>query len=54
MTDLNTQIFYTFLRDYNKNLYEKMKNKELNLDILLENFNLIKNNSLTLAGNLIF
>lgn len=54
ITDLNIEKFYKFLKDYDEGLYLKLKNHKLDLQIILNNFNLMKEDKLTLAGNLIF
>ncbi|MCK5807562.1 putative DNA binding domain-containing protein [bacterium] len=54
ITDLNQQRFNLFLEKFDKNLYDGVKNNNLNLITLLQNFDIMKGNNLTLAGNLIF
>ncbi|PCJ20673.1 MAG: ATP-dependent DNA helicase [Candidatus Cloacimonadota bacterium] len=54
ISDINTELFYQFVLDNDKDLFEGLKTKSLNLEIILENFNLMTNKHLTLAGNLIF
>ncbi len=54
ITDLNQQLFYLFLEKYDKNLYEKLKSGDLDFKRLLQNFDIMRGNNLTLAGNLIF
>ena len=53
INDLNMQLFYKFLKKFDKNLYQEVIKNKLDLMTLLQNFNIIKENSLTLAGNLI-
>lgn len=54
ITDLNQQLFNKFLGKYDKKLYEELKNGSMDLKKLLQNFDIMKDNNLTLAGNLIF
>ena len=54
INDLNMQLFYRFLEKFDKSLYEELKHNKLDLKILLQNFDLMKDDNLTLAGNLIF
>jgi predicted HTH transcriptional regulator len=54
INDLNIQIYHHYLEKSNKEVFDKLKNKELNLGVLLENEMIMKNHNLTLAGNLIF
>jgi len=54
INDLNMQLFYRFLEKFDKSLYEELKNDKLDLKILLQNFDLMIDDNLTLAGNLIF
>ena len=54
ITDLNQQLFYIFLEKYDKDLYDKLKNSDLDLKKLLQNFDIMRGENLTLAGNLIF
>ncbi len=54
ITDLNQQLFDIYLEKANKNIFSKLKKGELNLATILENQMIMKNNQLTLAGNLIF
>ncbi len=54
ITDLNQQLFDIYLAKANKDIFNKLKKDELNLAIILENQMIMKNNQLTLAGNLIF
>jgi len=54
ISDLNMQLFYKFLEKFDKSLYDELINDKLDLKILLQNFDLMKDDNLTLAGNLIF
>ncbi len=54
ITDLNQQLFYIFLKKYDENLYDKLKNSDLDFKRLLQNFDILRGENLTLAGNLIF
>lgn len=54
ISDLNQQIFYEYLKKDNNKILEKLKNEELNLQQILHNKIIMRDNKLTLAGNLIF
>lgn len=54
ISDLNLQIYYRYLEQANRDVYNKLKQGILDLNTLLENEMIMKNNNLTLAGNLIF
>ena len=54
INDLNMQLFYKFLEKFDKSLYIELQNNKLDLKILLQNFDLMKEDYLTLSGNLIF
>jgi len=54
ISDLNMQIYLNYLEKSNKEVFEELKKEKLDLHILLENEMIVKNNSLTLSGNLIF
>lgn len=54
INDLNMDKYNIFLQQNNKEVWSKLGKKELDLNIILENDKVIKNNQLTLAGNLIF
>ena len=54
ITDLNQQLFDKFLEKYDKELYEGLKNSNLDFKRLLQNFDIMRGENLTLAGNLIF
>jgi predicted HTH transcriptional regulator len=52
--DLNTELFYSFLEKDDPTVLEELKQEKLDLETVLENREIFKNGSLTLAGNLIF
>ena len=54
MSDLNSEQFYNFLKKDDIKIYEEVKQGSLSLSSVLENRELLRNNQLTLAGNLIF
>jgi predicted HTH transcriptional regulator len=54
ITDLNQQLFDKFLEKYDKKLYKELKNNDLDFKRLLQNFDIMRGENLTLAGNLIF
>jgi len=54
ISDLNSEQFYNFLEKDNSKIYEELKQGSLSLSSVLENRELLKNDQLTLAGNLIF
>jgi predicted HTH transcriptional regulator len=54
MGDLNMQLFGKFLEKYDDNLYRQFKEADLDLNKLLQNFDIMRGENLTLAGNLIF
>ena len=54
ITDINSELFMQFLKKDNEEIYKSIKLKKLSLSQVLENRELLKNNHLTLAGNLIF
>lgn len=54
LSDLNSEQFYIFLEKDNKEVYEELKQGNLELSTVLENRELARDNQLTLAGNLIF
>jgi ATP-dependent DNA helicase RecG len=54
ISDLNIEFFYQFLATEDRNIYDNLKNGDLKLETILENYGVIKNSHLTLAGNLIF
>ena len=54
ITDLNSQLFYRFLRVDNKTVYNELKAGKLSFEHVLQNLELLRNGHLTIAGNLIF
>jgi len=54
ITDLNSQLFYRFLRMDNKTVYNELKAGKLSFEHVLQNLELLKKGHLTIAGNLIF
>jgi len=52
--DLDVQLYKKYLKNANRSVFNKLINKKLDLNILLENEMIIRNNKLTLAGNLLF
>ena len=54
ISDLNTQLYYNYLRKANQKRYNELKDGLLNLITLLHNEKIMKDNQLTLSGNLIF
>ena len=54
INDINSEMFMQFLKKDNEEIYKSLKLKKLSLAQVLENRELLKNNHLTLAGNLIF
>ncbi len=54
LSDLNSEQFFIFLEKDNKQVYEELKQGNLELYTVLENRELARDNQLTLAGNLIF
>jgi predicted HTH transcriptional regulator len=54
ITDLNSQLFYRFLRLDNKTVYNELKAGKLSFEYVLQNLELLRNGHLTIAGNLIF
>jgi predicted HTH transcriptional regulator len=54
ISDLNSEQFYNFLEKDDIKIYEEVKQGTLSLSSVLENRELLKNEQLTLAGNLIF
>ena len=54
INDLNTQIYYQYLKKANQEVLEKIIKKELSLETILENEVIMRDGHLTLAGNLIF
>lgn len=54
ITDINSELFYRFLREDNPKVLNKLKNSKLDLKTVLNNYNLMSDKYLTLAGNLLF
>ena len=54
ISDLNSELFYQFLKKDNPVVYEAVKSNNVELSRVLENLELLKEDHLTLAGNLIF
>lgn len=54
ITDLNMQLYKSYLEKANKKVFNDLNKNLLDLNFLLENEKIMKNNQLTLAGNLIF
>jgi len=54
ITDINSELFYRFLRRDNPKIVDRLKENELDLHTILNNYNLMKGEHLTLAGNLLF
>ena len=54
ITDINSEQFYRFLREDNPKILAKLKDNKLDLKTILNNYNLMNGNYLTLAGNLLF
>ncbi len=54
ISDINSEMFMQFLKKDNESIYNALKLKEISFNRVLENRALLKNNHLTLAGNLIF
>jgi predicted HTH transcriptional regulator len=54
IVDFNTELFYKFLQKDNPSILENLQSGKLNLQTILNNYNLMKEDKLTLAGNLLF
>ncbi len=54
ITDLNSELFYKFLQKDNPKIFNDLQNGNLNLQTILNNYNLMSGDNLTLAGNLLF
>jgi predicted HTH transcriptional regulator len=54
ISDLNMQLFDKFLEKYDNSLHRQLKKEDLDLKKLLQNFDIMRGENLTLAGNLIF
>jgi len=54
ITDINSEMFMQFLKNDNEKIYTELKLKKLSFKQVLENKELLSQNHLTLAGNLLF
>jgi ATP-dependent DNA helicase RecG len=54
ITDINMELFYQFVAREDANIYEDLKNGDLNLETILDNYGVMDKKHLTLSGNLIF
>ena len=54
ITDINTELFYQFVAKEDVNIYEDLKNGDLNLETILDNYGIMERSHLTLSGNLLF
>jgi predicted HTH transcriptional regulator len=54
ISDLDSEQFYKFLEKDNNKILKGLKNNSLDLITILNNYNLMSENHLTLAGNLLF
>ena len=54
ITDINTELFYQFVAKEDANIYEDLKNGDLNLETILDNYGIMESSHLTLSGNLLF
>ena len=54
LKDFNFELFYNFLEKTNTRVFEELQTGLLTRDTILENLDLYRDNSLTLAGNLLF
>ena len=52
--DINSELFYQILEKINDSVFEDLKQKKLELKTILQNLDLMTDNNLTLAGNLLF
>ncbi len=52
--DINIELFYQFVANEDSDIYEGLKSGDLNLETILNNYNIMDDSHLTLAGNLIF
>ncbi|MDM8564003.1 putative DNA binding domain-containing protein, partial [Candidatus Marithioploca araucensis] len=52
--DINIELFYQFVANEDSDIYEGLKSGDLNLETILNNYNVMDGSHLTLAGNLIF
>lgn len=54
IADLNMLLFYKFLKSFDEISYNELQDNRLDMITLLQNHDILKDNNLTLAGNLIF
>lgn len=54
ISDLNRQLYYIYLEKTNRDILDNIQKERLDLETVLENEVILRNGSLTLAGNLIF
>ena len=54
ITDLNSELFYRFLKIHNPKIYNDLKSNKLKFETVLSNLELYRDKHLTLAGNLLF
>jgi len=54
ITDLNVELYYRYLKEVNEKKYDELKNGMLDLSTLLHNEKIMKDDQLTLSGNLVF
>ncbi len=54
ITDINIELFYQFVANEDRDIYEGLKSGDLKLETILNNYNIMNGSHLTLAGNLIF
>jgi len=52
--DLNIHVFESYLKKFDASLFQEYENKDLDLKTLLQNSDIMRNDNLTIAGNLIF
>ncbi|WP_122893474.1 RNA-binding domain-containing protein [Arcobacter peruensis] len=52
--DLNIHVFENYLKKFDASLFQEYENKDLDLKTLLQNSDIMRNDNLTIAGNLIF
>ena len=54
ISDVNLQLYYTYLQRANRSVFDLLKSGVVNLETILSNEVIMKKSHLTLAGNLIF
>lgn len=54
ISDVNSELFFRFLEKDNPKILKGLQEERLNLQTILNNYNLMKGDNLTLAGNLLF